>query len=239
MRHFDPRQLAPQIEEIVGRRIYLQHGVDLKQGDTVFDVGGNVGVAAAFFAHECRAGAVHSFEPVAPLYELLRENLSQFPACSAHNFGLAAEAGSAQITFYPEVAVMSGLYADRERDMRQLRQAMTNLGLDDEAAEARVARYRGVEMTCELRTFSEVRRQLGVERVDLLKIDVERAELDVLLGIDERDWPRIRQIVAEVHEDAYAEAIEQMLIERDYRFAWERDPVLAGTPTRLLFATRS
>jgi hypothetical protein len=75
--------------------------------------------------------------------------------------------------------------------------------------------------------------------VDLLKIDVERAELDVLLGIDERDWPRIRQIVAEVHEDAYAEAIEQMLIERDYRFAWERDPVLAGTPTRLLFATRS
>ncbi len=31
-------------------------------------------------------------------------------------------------------------------------------------------------------------------RVDLLKVDVERAELNVLKGILPEDWPRIRQV---------------------------------------------
>ncbi|EST39293.1 hypothetical protein N566_02710 [Streptomycetaceae bacterium MP113-05] len=34
--------------------------------------------------------------------------------------------------------------------------------------------------------------------VDLLKIDVEGAEADVLLGVDDEQWPRIRRIVVEV-----------------------------------------
>ncbi|CAN0151235.1 unnamed protein product, partial [Ectocarpus sp. 13 AM-2016] len=40
---------------------------------------------------------------------------------------------------------------------------------------------------------------LGVDKIDLLKIDVEGAELDVLLGIEQQDWPKIKQVVAEVH----------------------------------------
>lgn len=36
--------------------------------------------------------------------------------------------------------------------------------------------------------------------VDLLKVDVERAELDVLRGVADEDWPKIRQLVMEVHD---------------------------------------
>ena len=36
--------------------------------------------------------------------------------------------------------------------------------------------------------------------IDLVKIDVEGAELDVLTGIDDGDWHRIRQLVAEVQD---------------------------------------
>lgn len=36
--------------------------------------------------------------------------------------------------------------------------------------------------------------------VDLIKIDVERAELDVLRGIKWEDWPKIRQLVMEFHD---------------------------------------
>jgi hypothetical protein len=35
----------------------------------------------------------------------------------------------------------------------------------------------------------------SVERIDLLKVDVEKTGLDVLDGIEEGDWPRIRQLV--------------------------------------------
>ena len=43
-------------------------------------------------------------------------------------------------------------------------------------------------------------REEGLERIDLLKIDVQRAELDVLEGIQEQDWEKIEQVVMEVHE---------------------------------------
>ena len=36
--------------------------------------------------------------------------------------------------------------------------------------------------------------------MDLLKIDVERAELEVLHGVEEADWPKIQQLVVEVHD---------------------------------------
>jgi 31-O-methyltransferase len=237
LQHYDPPQLAFQLDEIVQRRTYLQHGVEVRNGDTVLDVGGNVGVAGAFFAHVCGAGAVHSFEPVAPLYALMRENLRPFPACTAHPYGLSDKTGPAQITFYPEAAGMSGLYADHERDLTLLRRAMTNVGVSEAEAAARVADSR--EMTCELRTLSEVLPELGIARVDLLKIDVEHAELDVLLGIDDREWPKVRQIVAEVHMDAHAWEIEGLLLERGFRVAWEQDREFVDTPIRLVFATRS
>lgn len=40
----------------------------------------------------------------------------------------------------------------------------------------------------------------GLHCVDLLKVDVERAELEVLQGIEEADWPKVRQLVVEVHD---------------------------------------
>ena len=40
----------------------------------------------------------------------------------------------------------------------------------------------------QLTTLSDVLREENVTRIDLLKIDVEKSEMDVLLGIDEQDW---------------------------------------------------
>ena len=42
--------------------------------------------------------------------------------------------------------------------------------------------------------------ELGLERIDLLKIDVQRAEMDVLLGLDDAALAKVRQIVLEVHD---------------------------------------
>jgi hypothetical protein len=70
---------------------------------------------------------------------------------------------------------------------------------------------------CPGRTLSSVLDGFGVDRIDLLKIDVEGAELDVLSGISECDWPRIRQIVAEVHDVAgRAALIRRQLVERGF-----------------------
>jgi 31-O-methyltransferase len=240
LRHHDPSQLPFQIEEIVEQRSYLRNGIGVREGDAVLDVGANVGVAAIFFAGECGAGEVHCFEPVAPLFDLLQENVGGFPACLPHPYGLGSRSGPAQITYYPLAASMSGLYADPEADSALVRTAMLNSGAARPEVDASLAgRYRSEILRCELRTLSSVLDELELDHVDLLKIDVEGAELDVLEGIRDADWPRIRQIVIEVHDrDRRGTAVAVEIRRRGFRLTIEQEPVMRGTDVHLIYARR-
>ena len=56
------------------------------------------------------------------------------------------------------------------------------------------------EEQCQLRSVSQLIEELALPRIDLLKIDVERAELDVLRGVAPTHWPLVHAVAAEVHE---------------------------------------
>jgi 31-O-methyltransferase len=240
LRHPKPDELLFQLAEIVGRRTYLRHGVQVREGDVVLDVGGNVGVAAAFFASECGAGLVHSFEPVEPLFRLLEENLRAFPACVAHGYGLSSAPGRAKITYYPGATAMSSLYADADDDRERVRSFLLNSGVPEDRARAQLAEFdNAVSLSCELRTLSSVLSEESIARVDLLKIDAEKAELDVLDGIDDDDWACIGQIVAEVHDEHDRLArISALLARQGFSIATEQEAGWAGTPMHMLYATR-
>ena len=237
--HHDPQQLLFQFSEIFGARTYLQHGIEVGEGDLVLDAGANVGVAAAFFATVCGAGTVHSFEPVRPLFELLRANVSSLEACVVHDYGLAAVSGPAEITYYPNAAAMSGLYAKPGRDREQVRGSLRSLGVPEEEVRVRLAgTFEPTTLSCELRTVSSVIDEHSIPAVDLLKIDVERAELDVVAGIEPRHWPLIHQVAAEVHDEAGL-ALREILAERGFEVAIDQERAMAETPIRMLYATRA
>lgn len=239
--HYDRPQLLFQLAEIVGERTYLRHGVTVEEGDVVLDVGANVGVAAAFFAEQCKAGAVHSFEPVERLFELLRSNLRAWPHCVPHPYALSDHGGSATITFYPDAAAMSGLYADPAEDEASVRTYLVNSGVAVEQADHELlGRYRPTAVRCELKTMETVVREERLDRIDLLKIDVEKSELDVLNGIGDRDWPRIKQIVAEVHDLAgRLGVVTDMLTRHGFSVAVDQERVWRDTGIYMLYAVRS
>ena len=54
-------------------------------------------------------------------------------------------------------------------------------------------------VTCELKTLSSIIESEKIQKIDLLKIDCEGAEWDVLTGISDNDWLKIKSIVIEVH----------------------------------------
>src|SRR5580700_3089740 len=84
--------------EVFGARCYLQHGIELRDGDCVFDVGANIGMASMFFCKEREAIRLFAFEPSPPAYECLKANLELCGAVNARAFecGLSREAGTAE-----------------------------------------------------------------------------------------------------------------------------------------------
>ena len=128
----------------------------VREGDTVLDVGANVGVAAAFFAGGCGAGVVHSFEPVLPIFEVLERNLARSRRASRTATGSAPAAGGRRSATTAELGDLGALRgsgggagngAAGDAQPRPLRQD----------AEAQLeGRFETRAVECELRTVSEV-----------------------------------------------------------------------------------
>ena len=78
---------------------------------------------------------------------------------------------------------------------------------------------------CDVRRLSDALQAHGRAPVDLVKIDVEGAEEDVLLGIDDDDWPLLRQFIIEVHDvDGRLDRMAALLEARGYHTVRHRQP---------------
>jgi FkbM family methyltransferase len=101
----------------------------------------------------------------------------------------------------------------------------------------------GVEqIRCPMTTLARVLDDLGDRTVDVLKIDVEGAEVDVLFGAREEQWARIRQVVLEGTDlDGRLADIRAFLAARGLARQIVTEPALAasqGLSTFLLLAAR-
>ena len=237
-------------EDIFEKRIYTRHGVTLWPGDCVFDVGANIGMFSLFVLHSFPEARVYAFEPAPPLFELLRLNTAGFGArVKLFPFALADRPGTAALTYYPNTTGMSSFHADAREERAALAVILENRrrsgapGIEELLGHAEdffAERLRSENFECPLRTLSDVLRDEGVERVDLLKLDVEKSEAQVLAGIAELDWYRIGQIAAEVHDiGRRLEEIRQGLESRGFTFAIEQDDLYEGSDRYNVYAVRS
>lgn len=197
--------------DIFEREVYCRHGISLEDAECVFDVGANVGLFTLFVHRRRPRATIFAVEPAPPLAEILRFNVERFGvAAEIFDCGLSDAAGSARLTFYPRSPGMSSFYADPEEERRALHRLMVNQwksgepGMEEvmeHAGELLDERLQSTTFDCPLRTLSDIIRERRVRRIDLLKIDVQKSELDVLEGIAEEHWPRIRQVVLELHDE--------------------------------------
>jgi FkbM family methyltransferase len=96
-------------------------------------------------------------------------------------------------------------------------------------------------VTCELSTISEMIRQQRIDKINLVKIDTEGSELDILLGIEPQDWPKINQFIVEIHDiDRRVDTITQLLASKGYKtHVYQQDwQVLKLMNIYTVFATR-
>jgi len=75
--------------------------------------------------------------------------------------------------------------------------------------------------------------------VQLLKIDVERAELDVLRGVEARDRPRVEQVAVEVHEALLDDVVELLKTTAKFtKVECEQADACIGPGVFMVWATR-
>ncbi|MFL6335980.1 MAG: amino acid adenylation domain-containing protein [Pyrinomonadaceae bacterium] len=243
-------------QEIFENQTYLRHGLELPDEACVFDVGANIGLFTLLVGERCRAPRVYAFEPIQPIFETLRVNVELYGSnVKLFHHGLSHRARTATFTYYPQYSMMSGQseYAQAAGDVEVIKKYLRNQQRDGEsgadlllehAGEILAGRFEGQDYPARLRTLSEVIREEGVGRIDLLKIDVQRAELDVLRGVEEGDWPKIRQLVLEVHDapgepsEGRTREISELLEARGYSVIVEQDEALSGSDRYNLYAAR-
>jgi acyl carrier protein len=78
-----------------------------------------------------------------------------------------------------------------------------------------------------------------VKRIDLLKVDVEKSEMDVLAGLESEDWAGIMQVVVEVHDlDGRLAQITSLLESHGFTLEVEQDGSLADSTLYNVYAVR-
>lgn len=200
------------------RIFYLEY---LREGMTVFDVGANVGELTMIFSRFVGDdGVVHAFEASGGAFDKLRI------VCKAtgkrnvvlNHLALSDESGFVRLHIYDDA--LSSFNSQAARPLK-------NYGLDFEPVSVEETPATTVDEYCE---------NTKIEHIDLLKIDVEGAELQVMRGARRMlESKRVACLAFEFGQTTFdmgntPEEIEIFLKETDYKIrnVVEGDPVFPG-----------
>jgi FkbM family methyltransferase len=135
----------------------------VREGDVFFDLGANFGFYSSYVLPLCgKSGAVHSFEPNRCLFLHLRRLIevnSSYGSIHLNAVAVGKHSGSLPLYGWDRIG-SSSLYPHEWLD-RDSKVAVPVLSID------------------------EYVRENGIERIDVVKIDIEGAELDALEGMKE------------------------------------------------------
>lgn len=250
--------LKDAVEEMAN---YFRHGIEVRPGDTVFDVGANIGFFSVTVFDRCEGDVeLYAFEPIPWVYEVLELNAKRCDPDRVRTFAFGLSDTDKEVTFayYPRMPVWSSAHwkvNDRALDCERKKRALLRSIEEGRTAPwlrsipyfARSALVgllirRALKMEsvrCRVRTCSQIIREEGVKQIDLLKIDVERSEFDVLRGIEDEHWPRVRQVVIEVHDtDRKLAPIRRLVESKGFAIEYDQDEVQRLGDLGLLYARR-
>lgn len=240
----NPYEVDFAVHEIFSQDL-AAHGLTLQPDGAVFDVGANIGLFSLHLRQQAPSARIFAFEPVPQVFAALEHNMALIqPQAVAVPLGLGAEAGEVEFDYFPGVAALSTAHSDVGARMAGgIRDLLR--GSAGEAVRAVIERTGAGELAqtdgflddllrvervrARIDTLSSQMAAYDVETIDLLKIDTEGAEEEVLAGITEADWPRIRQLMVEVHLGwPKLEEIASGLTARGYRVTTDTHPLAEG-----------
>lgn len=151
----------------------------IKTGMVVLDIGAHVGYYSRLTARLVGPmGRVIAFEPHPRTYEILSRNVARFPNVITVRAALAEQEGTAELYDYLVMSASGSLHYDETlRHLQQSQQSATDIAprINQDFT---MQRY-----TIQTVTLDNALMTLGVKRIDMIKMDIEGAEISALRGM--------------------------------------------------------
>lgn len=193
---------------------YMTHGIWVQPGNTIFDVGANIGLFGVRMAQRCGGNLrLFAFEPIPAIRACTTRNLAPWDGATVLSCGVSDSPGEATFTYYPHAPSLSSAHTEDWEDQADaMKHAIVGNARSAPMWYAKLfppflagwmAKWMVASpetIVCQLRPLSDIIVEHNVGRIDLLKIDCEGAEEPALLGIRADHWPMIQQAVIEVHD---------------------------------------
>lgn len=140
----------------------------------VFDVGANIGQSALYYNKLLKNPKIYSFEPVFNTFEQLKSNINK-PNISLFNYALGANNGYCSIKLNSDCGLNSLV--------KEVNSKMESTAIQ----------------SVEIKTLTDLCKEIKIDRIDILKIDTEGYDLEVLKGANELlEDRKIKYIYCEV-----------------------------------------
>ncbi|KAE9578090.1 Methyltransferase sdnD [Colletotrichum fructicola] len=191
-------------------------GPELSENPVIVDAGANIGLFSIYMKKKYPTAKIIAFEPAPESFATLHRNfeLNAISGVEAHQCGLGPTASAEKLTFYPTFPGNSTL---RPETKKSTYEAIAER-FGQEFVDTNFGNPHFVDIKIErLSRFLD-----GVERIDLLKVDVEGSELGVLQGVDDEHWKLIRNVVLETTESSGdRQKIEDLLRQKGFKVVRE------------------
>jgi FkbM family methyltransferase len=150
--------------------------------EIIFDLGSNVGLSVIYFRLKYPNAKIYAFEPDPETFKKLRKNIKQFNDIFIFNLAISDKNGKEKFYIYPNQSMSSSLLQ-------------------------RLPNQPFIEV--ETKTLDSIFAELSIDKVDLLKFDIEGVEYDVFKNFKNLD--KINNIIGEVHLDLIKTSKEEFL----------------------------
>jgi FkbM family methyltransferase len=162
----------------------------VQRGMTVVDVGAHVG----YYARLCAAGVgsdgrVIALEPHPRNFAALQRNVRAYPQVTPLAIAAAEHEGSAELYDYLMMSASGSLHYDET--LREVQRAQQQAG---DVAPRLNGNFQMEKFTVRTAPLDDVLHSVGITRVDVVKMDIEGAELGALRGLQRtiQNSPQLR-----------------------------------------------